>query len=105
VYMACLAGRGVWVHPLHFKTGCLPLNYSGSPGVSGVSDREGCVDGATGSSPTPYAVLYLIYPFGAQVNTFFPAEIGLDYLYGVSFQKGCYVGTPPHTPSIAAVYP
>ena len=25
-------------------------------------------------------------------NTFFPAELGLDYLHGISFEKGCYVG-------------
>jgi hypothetical protein len=27
-------------HP--FETACLPLGYSGNPGVNGVSDREGC---------------------------------------------------------------
>ena len=37
--MACLTGRAV--HKQYpFDTGCLPLNYSGNPGVNGVSDSD-----------------------------------------------------------------
>ena len=41
-----------WRYP--FNTGCLPLSYSGNPGVNGVSHREGVLPDATPSELAVY---------------------------------------------------
>ena len=54
-----IEGSAIYGAPLHahpFDTGCLPLSYSGSPGVSGVSHRGVCAD--VGNRAACYKNLY-----------------------------------------------
>ena len=89
--LATICTVGLYLYPYPFKPVCLPLSYSGNPGVN-ASGREGQVVGYHSNLDAPYIYCTwtpLYYIRGAQAHYISPPVRYTLHMYGVCHREGC----------------